>query len=224
MGGILQSVAVPREFASHVSLRSLVAVPKCAPGRPLVLALHGWGMSERSFTRWLRPGIDAHDLSWWVPRGILPGQVKSRKIGYGWYVFDGDQDALRASMDEARAYIVRLVEVARRQLRPSRIALVGFSQGAYLGSYVALSRPDLFSHVVCCCGRPKAEFIDDLAAARCVAVLVQTGAQDESVPPDLISKGVEPMRAAGLRVEERSYDAGHRLTTEMAVDAAAFVA
>ena len=181
-------------------------------------------MSERSFTRWLRPGIDAQDVSWWVPRGILPAQVKSRKIGYGWYVFDGDQDALRASMDEARAYIVQLIEVAQRQLRPSRIALVGFSQGGYLGSYVALSRPDLFSHVVCCCGRPKAEFIDDLAAARGVAVLVQTGARDESVPPDLIAKGVEPMRTAGLQVEVRSYDAGHKLTPEMAIDAAAFVA
>ena len=215
---------MPREFATQVSLRSLVAVPVSGPNRPLAIALHGWGMSERSFTRWLRPGIDAQELSWWVPRGILPGQVKSRKIGYGWYVFDGDQDGLRASMDEARASIVQLVAAARRQLRPSRIALVGFSQGAYLCSYVALSRPDLFSHVVCCCGRPKAEFIDDLDAARAVAVLVQTGARDESVPPDLIAKGVEPMRAAGLQVDVRSYDAGHELTPEMAVDAAAFVA
>ena len=224
MRGILQSVAVPREFTTQVSLRSVVAAPKSSRNRPLVIALHGWGMSERSFARWLEPAFDVGDLSWWVPRGILPGQVKSKRIGYGWYVYDGDQASLRASMDEARAYLVQLAETARLQLRPSRIGLIGFSQGGYLASYVGLSRPDLFSHVVCCCGRPKTEFIDDLQAARDVAMLIQTGSRDDSVPPDLIAKGVAPLREAGLAIKERSYDADHKLTPEMAVDAAEFLA
>lgn len=212
------------DFPTAVTLRSQVRVPRAEHGAPLVIALHGWGMTERSFERWLRPGIDAARASWWVPRGILPCEVRSRKIGYAWYVFDGDQGALRASMDEAASYLAGLAAAARRALAPQSIALLGFSQGGYLASYLALSRPDLFSALVCCCGRPKAEFVADLGAARGVRVLVQTGAEDASVPPELVAKGVAPLREAGLAVEERSYPAGHRIVAAMAEDAARFAA
>jgi len=213
---------VPADFATHVSLRSRVRVARVEPGAPLVIALHGWGMTERAFGRWLQPGIDGRPLSWWLPRGILPCEVRKHRIGYAWYVFDGDQEALRASMDQARDYLAGLVDMARRHLRPPRITLLGFSQGGYLAAYTALSRPDLVDRCVVVCARPKAEFIEDLAAARGVRFLVQTGRSDASVTAELIEKGVAPMRAAGLDVEERSYDAEHRLVPGMATDAAEF--
>jgi predicted esterase len=213
---------VSHRFATQVSIGSYVSVPRSRPGAPLVIALHGWGMSDRRFLRWLRPGIEQGDLSWWVPRGILPGQVKSRVIGYGWYVYDGDQEAMRGSMDEARAYLLELARVARRTLRPKHITLLGFSQGGYLASYVALTRPDLFARLVCACARPKTEFLKDPATARDLRVLVQTGTRDDSVPADLIAQGVAPLRDAGLRIEERSYDTDHRLIPPMAEDAAEF--
>ena len=211
-------------FRTQVTLRSLVRVPRREPGAPLVIALHGWGMTARAFVRWLRPGIDHRPLSWWVPRAVLPGEVSRRRIGYSWYVFDGNQEALRESMDEARAYLVGLVETARKALRPGRIGLLGFSQGAYLASYTALTRPDLFQALVCCCGRPKTEFVEDLDAARSLRVLVQTGSRDTSVPPALIAKGVAPLREHGLEVTETSHDTDHRLIPEMVRDAAEFLA
>jgi predicted esterase len=210
------------DFATYVTLRSSVEVARAEPGRPLVIALHGRGMTERAFERWLRPGIDRGGLSWWVPRGILPCEMEQRRITYAWYVFNGDQVALKESMDEARAYLAQLAEVARRQLRPPSITLFGFSQGAYLASYAALARPDLFPRLVCCGGRPKWEFAKDLSRARGLRVLVQTGRGDRAVPPDLVARGVAPLREAGIDVTEKSYDAEHRVTAEMAVDAAAF--
>lgn len=199
-------------------------VARAEPGAPLVLALHGKGMNERVFERWLRPGIDRAALSWWIPRGLLPYETEaSRRIGYAWYVFDGDQAALRASMDEAKCHLVALAETARRALRPSRIALLGFSQGAYLASYVGLSRPDLFSAVVCCCGRPKSEFVEDLRKAGSLKFLVQTGSRDAAVPPALVEKGVRPLLLAGLAVTESIHDADHRLTPAMAEEAADFL-
>jgi predicted esterase len=213
---------VDADFAAFVTLRASVAVARAEPGRPLVIALHGRGMTERALERWLRPGIDRGGLSWWVPRGPLPQEIEQRRITYAWYVFNGDQTALRGSMDEARPYLHDLVAIARRSLRPSSVTLFGFSQGAYLASYVALSRPDLFDRLVCCCGRPKAEFVGDLPAARAVRVLIQTGARDAAVPPDLVAKGVAPLREAGLDVTEKSYDAEHKVTAEMARDVAEF--
>lgn len=194
------------------------------PGAPLVIALHGWGMSEASFSRWLRPGIDhAETLSWWIPRGILPGQVQSKKVGYGWYVYDGeDQKALKASMSEGRAYLAQLAAMARRNLDCGPITLAGFSQGGYMAGFAALTRPDLFDRLVCCSGRPKTEFVDDLHAAKNMRVLVQTGTRDEAVSPELMAKGVAPLKQAGLDVTERSYDANHRLTKKMAIDIAEF--
>lgn len=211
------------EFATTVGLHSVVRVAHAKRGAPLVIALHGWGMSERSFARWLDPAIGTGgQLSWWLPRGILPCEVRHRKVGYSWYVFDGDQDALRRSMDDSRAYLAGLATMARRTLGPERITLLGFSQGAYIASYVALTRPDLFDRLVCCCGRPKTEFVDDLGAAADLRVMIQTGARDESVKPELIAKGIQPLKEAGLLVAERSYDSDHRLTPAMALDAAAF--
>ncbi|MGQ0615139.1 MAG: alpha/beta hydrolase [Planctomycetaceae bacterium] len=212
------------EFSSSVTLGSLVRAPRVRPRAPLVLALHGMGMTPRSFERWLAPALDANELSWWIPQGILPREEPGRRVGYAWYVFDGDQERLRRSMDEARAYLVGLTEMALRALQPARVAILGFSQGAYLGSYLALSRPDLYSGLVCCCGRPKSEFVADPAGARGVKVLIQTGDEDAAVPAALVAKGVAPLRAAGLEVTERSYAGGHRLTAEMAADAAAFLA
>jgi len=213
---------VEGDFTTYVHLRSLVRVRQAEPLRPLVIALHGRGMTDYLFERSLRPGMDRGGLSWWFPRGILPCEVGRQRIAYAWYVYNGDQEALRESMDQARAYVRGLVQLARRTLRPSRVTLLGFSQGAYLASYVALSSPDLVDRLVCCSGRPKAEFIADLAAARGLKVLVQTGTRDEAVPADLIAKGVAPLRAAGLDVTEKSYDASHKVTPEMAVDAAEF--
>jgi len=214
--------AVDAEFHTHVTLRTSVLVPRAEAGKPLVIALHGKGMSERALARWLRAGIDREGLSWWVPRGPLPYETERRRITYAWYVFDGNQAVLKASMDEARPYLHDLVAAARRALRPSSVTLFGFSQGAYLASYAALSRPDLFDRLVCCAGRPKAEFIENLAAARRVRVLIQTGARDAAVPADLIAKGVAPLREAGLDVTEKSYDAEHKVTAEMATDLAEF--
>jgi len=221
-GAAVYNSAVIAEFPALVTLRTSVLVSRAEAGRPLVIALHGRGMTERALERWLRPGIERGGLSWWVPRGPLPQEINSRRITYAWYVFNGDQVALRESMDEARPYLHELVAIARRTIKPSSVTLFGFSQGAYLASYVALSRPDLFDRLVCCCGRPKSEFIPDLAAARGVRVLIQTGARDVAVPPDVVAKGVAPLREAGLDVTEKSYDAEHKVTAEMAVDLAEF--
>lgn len=210
------------EFPAYVTLRASVLVARAEPGRPLVIALHGRGMTERALERWLRPGIEKGGLSWWVPRGPLPQEIEMRRVTYAWYVFNGDQTALKESMDEARAYLYDLALTARRALRPSAVTLFGFSQGAYLASYTALSRPDLFDRLVCCGGRPKAEFIDDLEAARRVRVLVQTGARDEAVKPSLVAEGVKALRAGGVDVLEKSYDTDHRVSAEMARDLAEF--
>jgi len=215
---------VSADFPVFVTLRTSVLVARAEPGRPLVIALHGRGMTERALERWLRPGIDRGGISWWVPRGPLPQEIEMRRITYAWYVFNGDQTALKESMDEARPYLHDLVAIARRTLRPSSVTLFGFSQGAYLASYVALSRPDLFDRLACCGGRPKAEFVKDLKAARGMRVLIQTGARDAAVPPDVVAKGVAPLREAGLDVTEKSYDAEHKVTAAMAVDLAEFAA
>ncbi|MHC4941310.1 MAG: alpha/beta hydrolase [Planctomycetota bacterium] len=212
-----------RQFRTSVTLPSLVRVPRAERGRPLIIALHGWGMRARSFERWLQPGIEARDYSWWFPRGILPLEVRSRKIGFAWYVFDGNQEELKAGMDVARSYLVDLVAQARARLDPSSVTLLGFSQGAYLGSYAALSRPDLFDALICCCGRPKAEFVEDLSGAGRVRILVQVGDRDQAVTPALIAKGTDPLREAGLDLTVQHYDADHRVTAEMARAAAEFV-
>ncbi|MCK6440637.1 MAG: alpha/beta fold hydrolase [Planctomycetes bacterium] len=179
----------------------------------VVLALHGMGESGAVFARRLAPVIARNDRAWLIPDGPLPFERRrDRTIGHAWYLFTGDQDALRLSMLESAKY---LDAVLAKVPAHKKTALIGFSQGGYLAGVYGALRPERVSHVCCAGGRIKHEFFP-AAGTNAPRYLQLHGAKDESVLADHAMSAVEATKQKGYDVASRVFaDAGHELTPEM---------
>jgi phospholipase/carboxylesterase len=196
---------------------------KGAAGRPLIVALHGMGESEDVMVRRMEP-LAERGFSLLVPRAPFPTEIRRGeriRIGHAWYQYDGDENRFVASMNVAAEYLFPLVDLAAaggasHPPRASGVVVVGFSQGAYLGYYMALRFPERFSGVCGIGGRAKEEVLTEhLAAARHVRVLHLHGANDPAVSADACRESIEALAAAGLDATFRTMDAGHTVTPDM---------
>lgn len=185
---------------------------------PLVIALHGMGHNEELMRRFMGPLLDRPWL-WVFPRGphsFEMRQPEKIRIGHAWYHFDGDQDALRRSMQETSQQLLNLHDLLRRDYPVGTSAVVGFSQGGYMAGYVAPRHPERFCAAACIGGRIKHEFLDD--APRSVALAQFHGGQDANVAPEFAREALERCAALGFKDTHFYCDpeAGHEVSAPMA--------
>jgi len=187
-----------------------------AADAPLVLALHGQGMTPSLFATLLLPlfSLPIHVLT---PRAPRTHSVHgAQHTGPSWYAYDGNQERFRAELERTEKLLVGFVTEAETQLRlrPRARALLGFSQGGYCGAYVALRRSDLFDAMVISGARVKVEILADeirRAGASGFAALLCHGERDASVDPQAARTSYTTLEAAGVDVQLRRFDAGHSL-------------
>ena len=193
----------------------------------LLLLIHGYGANEfhlASFGPLIDPG---RSFLVAAPRGpmLLPPD------GAAWWdidveTFDFDYALLPASL----AALDRLVDdvCADRGYERSQAVIGGFSQGAALALALGFQRSDKPrpAGVLCMSGvLLDAELVDwDLEAGRDVAVLVQHGDRDPFLPPARATEVAETLRAAGVDVEQHTYDMEHDIVLAGLQDAAAWLA
>ncbi len=184
---------------------------------PLVVALHGMGQTEDHSQHAVRPLVDK-PWSWLFPRGVWPFEVRGKnriRIGHAWYLYTGDQVDLRASMDIARDHLLAVIDDVRRTHGFSKAAVVGFSQGGYLASYIGPTHADTFCAAGCIAGRIKDEFITE--GNRDVRIAQFHGGKDEHVSADLAREAVNRTRAMGYSDVQyfEDTDAKHEITSMM---------
>jgi len=196
------------------------------PSAPLVLAMHGWGMNEDFFAR-LIGGLFRRPLRFLLPRAPLPAPAAAAEPetrsdrggdpdGGSWYAYDGDQERFRLELERVERELLGLLrDVESAQgWTPRQRFLVGFSQGGYCGSWVALRHPELFAGMAIVGARVKTEFLAaelPVAAARGFRALLCHGEQDTSVLPEAAERSRAGLAAAGVDVELRWFAAGHSL-------------
>ncbi|MEM7163969.1 MAG: alpha/beta fold hydrolase [Planctomycetota bacterium] len=184
-------------------------------GLPLVVALHGMGMSGQSFLRVLRHlGQQCVILA---PNGPYPFEKRAGstiQIGYGWYIYRGDQVEFREHLERSEAFLNELVTRVANELGTdnSRTTLLGFSQGGYLAGFAALRNPDRYPGLVIASSRLKHEFLTtELATRRLPRTLFLHSAADQATPLERMRDGLEQLVAHGGVAELYEHDAGHRL-------------
>jgi predicted esterase len=182
---------------------------------PLVIALHGMGQHEDLMRRAFAPLLSEP----WIfcfPRAVHPYEIHKddkTRIGYAWYVFDGDQDALRASMALAGEFVLGLQDSMRKQYTIGKTAIVGFSQGGYLAAVVAAQSQQRFRAAASLCGRLKWEF---MPPGNSVKLAQFHGSRDENVSAQLALQGVEGARERGYETEYfEDPEAGHEMSLPM---------
>jgi predicted esterase len=150
-----------------------------------------------------------------TPRAPHPVEVRrEERIGASWYSYDGDQERFRRELDRTEAFVLSLLDSVEAELalKPRHRVLLGFSQGGYCGSYIALRHPERFSGLIVSGARVKTEFLEDelpRAAAAGFAALLCHGERDTSVSPESAERSRDALASAGIDVRLETFDAGH---------------
>lgn len=193
-------------------------IPREGSDGSLLVALHGMGMSARSFRRRVLPLTPA-GCTVLIPQGPLPYEIRRDgriRQGNAWYIYLGDEPAFLASMQRTEAWLLGLIDryVEFHGLDPQAVSLLGFSQGGYLAGYVALRNAARFHRLVVAGGRIKHEvLLDD--AERVPAerpdfeLLALHGADDPSVSLEAVQVSVRAVATFGVHAEMRTYPTGH---------------
>jgi len=184
--------------------------------KPLIIYLHGFNQNIEYFQKKvdLMLGLEAYHLFIQAPYPVYDTKRK-RKVsrwGRAWYLYDGEQEQFIRSMEKASEFIDKVIEDTTSELDLSRTCLFGYSMGAYLGGYFALSRPDQINDLITIGGRIKTEsFEGKRQRADHINVLALHGNNDSSVFPEPQKECVEQLVQDGFKAEFRLVNAGHKL-------------
>jgi phospholipase/carboxylesterase len=185
--------------------------------------LHGIGSDEED----LLPLAQFLDPRFVVVSARAPHDAEP--MGFRWYAIDWAATPPRSDPVEivtSRDLLARFLEeaAAAHGTDPSRVFLLGFSQGAIMALALLLARPDLVRGVVAHSGRlVRLPGPDPTPEALSRAeVLVLHGAQDEVIPVVQGHKAYEVLSPLlGARVAYRAFDAlGHGISEESLGEAA----
>jgi phospholipase/carboxylesterase len=174
------------------------------------------GMDEDSFALLLQK-LFRLPFRFLTPRGPYPVEVRGEgRIGASWYAYDGDQERFRRELERAEAILLDLLREVEgeRRLAPRARIVFGFSQGGYLGGYLAVRRPELFGAMIISGARVKTEFLEKempVAAERGFRALLCHGERDASVAPEAATRSRDALAGAGIAVDLETLDAGHSL-------------
>ena len=189
---------------------------------PLVVALHGMGQDPGYLKRDLAPLFEKPWV-WLLPRGPYPMEVrgKTMRIGYAWYMFDGDQPRLRASMEQTSRHLLGVLDTVWNAggIDLSRAAVIGFSQGGYMAGVLGAWNFRRFKGACSIAGRLKHEFMAEVAprAAKRIKLAQVHGARDESVKADAARDAVAQCSKLGFQAEYfEDAHGGHEVTPSMA--------
>lgn len=184
--------------------------------KPMIVYLHGFKQNieyfEKKVSRMLE--LNAYHLFIQAPYPVYDTtrKIKVSRWGRAWYLYDGDQEQFLQSMEAASAFIQEILEEVVLDLNVEKVCLFGYSMGAYLGGYYALSRPKSVDELITIGGRIKTEaFEGKRREANHINVLALHGKNDSSVYPEPQKECVEQLKEDGFKAEFRLVNAGHKL-------------
>ena len=208
-----------------MSLHHVVRPPKAPSERPpLALLLHGLGADEHDLfglAPWLDPRLVVVSVR--APREAVP-------MGYSWFDIDWTEEPPRIDLGHVVQSRETLVDFARRTAErhgadPSRIFLVGFSQGSTMAMACAMSHPHLFRGVVAHSGRAcfRVQPTDAHPRVRGFPVLLQHGSADPVVPVSYGHDAREVLSNLGMDVSFGEYPIGHEISSQSLADLAGWL-
>jgi predicted esterase len=184
-------------------------------GGPVVLALHGYGMSARTMlglTRGVlgpRPTIAALE----APNTFfLTPDLTSPKIGYNW----GTHETASFHVEVHHRMVMGLLEELRRKLGTDAgsAVLLGFSQSVGLNYRFAAAHPGAVRGVAGICGGVPKTWEDGEPDSVDAALLHISRSEDEYFPPEVSATFEERLRWRARDVEFHLLPGEHRFPSK----------
>ena len=196
--------------------------PRSGKARQLVVFLHGYGADGNDLIdvgrAWQGLLPDAAFVSPHAPRPC--GQAPSGREWFGLTFRNPDErwNGVNAAAPELDAFLD--AELKRRNLPPSALALVGFSQGTMMALHVGLRRPVAPAAIVGYSGIliMPGDAMSDAFAAQIKSrppVLLIHGDADQMIPVQAVTHSAEGLAALGIPAEWHiSPGVGHGIDQE----------
>jgi phospholipase/carboxylesterase len=186
-----------------------VLVPEGEKPYPTAVMLHGLRGNEDVMWVFQR----AVPKEWLV---VAPRANKSDPVGgYAWHPRQPDEWPTLAMFDEAVTAVVRFINALPELYGadPSRIYLMGFSQGAATAFATAMRHPGLVQGVAGLVGFTPEDCQVEVGAGilEGLPVFMAVGLEDETIPVDRSRKSAEVLEEAGANLVYDEYETGHKL-------------
>jgi len=199
----------------NASLQHLVFFPnETEPRNPTVVALHGRGADAHD----LVPLVDSlgfADMLVVAPRAPMLCNFGG---GYAWYDLSDEGIPHQQSFNESLTLLRRfLVETEEGYpIDPTRLILLGFSQGTVMSYAAGLTEPSRIRAIVALSGYIPYKSGLSLQWDRMkeFRVFISHGEYDELIPVSLGRKSAEMLTQAGAKVTYHEYPMGHEITEE----------
>ncbi len=223
-----QTGSVPVELSAGFRLRTPPGAPP-ARGFPCLILLHGFGENGALFDERLS-ALDDAPYARLFPDGPFPVDSKDAsgrsRIGRSWYQYDGDQARFLQALAFAERHLEAVFAEAARlsPLDPTRVVLLGYSQGGYLAGVAALRDRTRYRGLVGVACRIKTEALGaELGQAAGYPVLLVHGRKDEHTPLAAEEVAHAALLQAGVRSRLVVHDGGHGVKRETVPVVDAFV-
>ncbi|NBC26385.1 MAG: hypothetical protein GVY08_05965 [Bacteroidetes bacterium] len=185
--------------------------------KPLIIYLHGFGQTLESFKDdagslfWL----EAYHLFIQAPYPLYDRsrRKKIRDWGRSWYLYDGDQEQFRKSLDHASHFVHRIIQKVADSVPATRVCLIGFSMGGYLAGYHAIRYPDHVNELIMYGARYKSEFlIGGYEKISHQSILGLHGNDDKNVEPGPQKEEMRRLRQHEIDAAFEDVNESHRFS------------
>jgi phospholipase/carboxylesterase len=185
---------------------------------PTIVALHGWGASAHDLFG-LAPLLHGGEAVVLCPQGPVEVPIGPGMTGHGWFPLEPgkppDPEEFRKGARALREFFAEARE--RYPIDPSRVVLLGFSQGGAMAYEWALSEPESVAGLIALATwlpEPLASAVGNRPGQADLPVLVLHGTQDAMVSVDMARASRERLRDFGVRLMYRELEMGHEVSRE----------
>ena len=204
-------------MSKPLPLVSVVRESVLSSKAPLLVLLHGYGSNENdlfSFAAELPKELCIIALR--APYGLEP-------YGHAWYAinFDANQNKWNdvEQAKESMAIIMNCVNSAESlyDIDPSKISLLGFSQGCILSIALALNHPEKFKNITGLSGYICKEFLNDPKDEKAYKHLnfyCSHGSSDQVIPVEWARETPKHLKSLGIKNHYSEFPVGHGVAAE----------
>jgi phospholipase/carboxylesterase len=206
-----------------VDLAHTLYEPPSDGPHPTIVALHGWGASAFDLMG-LAPYLGGGHFQVICPQGPLQVPLgDTGAVGFGWFPLSAVQPAVEGPIEEAAARVERFLDaaLARYDVDPRKLVLLGFSQGGVLAYRLALAAPRRFAGLAALSSWLPPQMLAQLPAADGrdeLPTLVQHGSADEIIAVGRAQQSIDALRTLRVPVIYREYEMGHEISGESLTD------
>lgn len=175
---------------------------------PLLILLHGYGSNEMDLYSFAEELPDEmHIISIQAPHS-LGGH------SFAWYSinFDADQnkfsdlDEARDSLDKIETFVNECI--AKKNINPKKVFLLGFSQGAILSNALSLKTQNI-QYVIALSGYLNEDLIPEKIEKNTTDYFISHGSVDQVIPVQWARKAPEFFKKHAVNHSYKEYPVGH---------------